>query len=69
MPLSPQPWKRVTESAFPWEAEALEYPKILCPNGGATGLLVGDYCGKNAEREPPRSLWAEPETSTSLIIS
>lgn len=32
MPLSPQRWKRVTESAFPWEAEALEYLRALLPD-------------------------------------
>lgn len=32
MPLSPQRWKRVTESAFPWEAEALEYLRTALPD-------------------------------------
>ena len=32
MPLSPQRWKRVTESAFPWEAEALEYLRAALPD-------------------------------------
>jgi serine/threonine protein kinase len=32
MPLSPQRWKRVTESAFPWEAEALEYLRVALPD-------------------------------------
>jgi serine/threonine protein kinase len=32
MPLSPQRWKRVTQSAFPWEAEALEYLRTALPD-------------------------------------
>jgi hypothetical protein len=32
MPLSPQRWKRVTESAFPWEAEAVEYVRAALPD-------------------------------------
>jgi hypothetical protein len=32
MGLSPQRWKRVTESAFPWEAEALEYLRAALPD-------------------------------------
>src|ERR1035441_8101611 len=32
MPLSPQRWKRVTESAFPLEAEALEYLRTALPD-------------------------------------
>jgi hypothetical protein len=32
MPLSPQRWKRVTESAFPWEAGALEYLRTALPD-------------------------------------
>ena len=32
MPLSPQRWKRVTESVFPWEAEALEFLRSGLPD-------------------------------------
>ncbi|MCX6624637.1 MAG: protein kinase, partial [Acidobacteria bacterium] len=32
MPLSPQRLKRVTESAFPWESEALEYLRAALPD-------------------------------------
>ena len=32
MGLSSQRWKRVTESAFPWEAEALEFLRARLPD-------------------------------------
>jgi len=32
MPLAPQRWKRVTKSALPWEAEALEYLRAALPD-------------------------------------
>src|ERR1017187_7016209 len=38
MGLSPQRWKRVTESAYPWEAEALEYIRAALPD-------CDPYCG------------------------
>ncbi len=38
MALSPHRWKRVTESAFPWEAEALEYIRAALPD-------CDPYCG------------------------
>jgi serine/threonine protein kinase len=38
MGLSPQRWKRVTESAFPWEAEALEFIRAALPD-------CDPYCG------------------------
>jgi Nuclease-related domain len=38
MALSQQRWKRVTESAFPWEAEALEYIRAALPD-------CDPYCG------------------------
>src|SRR5580692_2002514 len=38
MALSPQRWKRVTESAFPWEAEALEFIRAALPD-------CDPYCG------------------------
>jgi serine/threonine protein kinase len=38
MALSQQRWKRVTESAFPWEAEALEYIRSALPD-------CDPYCG------------------------
>ena len=34
----PQRWKRVTESAFPWEAEALEFIRAALPD-------CDPYCG------------------------
>jgi serine/threonine protein kinase len=47
MGLSPQRWKRVTESAFPWEAEALELIRAALPDcdpyyGWTNFSFIGD---------------------------